>query len=131
MMKRLAAPNAGFTLLEVLVSMVIFSIASAAMAQSFLTHLTMNNRSERRSEAIASAQQVLDQIRTEDPTSLPASGSASPVTVTMGPRTYTVTATYCGDNTFCTSNNIRHIGIEVAYRNTVIYEVETVYSQLR
>ena len=131
MMRSRANSSEGFTLLEVLVSMVIFAIASAAMAQSFLTHLTMNNRSERRSEAIASAQQVLDQIRTEDPTSLPVSGSVAPVTVVMGPRTYTVTATYCGENTFCTSNNIRHIGIQVAYRNTVIYEVETVYSQLR
>ena len=128
---RLLRRNRGFTLLEVLVSLVIFSLASAAMATSFLTHLQRNNQTERRSEAIAAAQQILDQIRTEEPTALPNSGSDSPVDITMGNRTYAVTATYCSDPTYCTSNNIRHIRVTVDYRDETIYEVETIYAQLR
>ncbi len=62
---------------------------------------------------------------------MPTTGSDAPVEITMGPRSYEVTVTYCLNTAICVTNNVRHITVEVVYRDEIIYEVETVYAQLR
>ena len=121
----------GFTLLEVLVSISIFTIAALGMAKAFTDHLSVNTRSERRSEAIAAAQQVLDDLRTQDPATFPTTGAAPVVNVPFGERTYEVHVFYCTDDTYCSSANVRQLHTEVRLNGTIFYQVDTVYAQLR
>lgn len=121
----------GFTLLEVMITMVIFGIVAASMASAFAAQAWFNTRSESRSEAVAAAQQVLDQLRFEDPASLPESGSDDPVDVTVGNHTYQVVVSYCTVPSFCTTANNRHIQVDVSYYDTVRYSVQTVFTRLQ
>jgi prepilin-type N-terminal cleavage/methylation domain-containing protein len=120
----------GFTLLEVMVSLLIFNIAALGIAQSFLVHLKRNTENERRGESVQVAQQVMDEIRVKDPTSLPHSGSTTQ-DVTLGHRTYEVTTTYCKLSAYCTSNNIRSVSVEVSLEGNLQYAADTVFAQLR
>ncbi|MCS6926144.1 MAG: prepilin-type N-terminal cleavage/methylation domain-containing protein [Candidatus Binatia bacterium] len=58
--------SAGFTLIEVLVAMVIFAIATAATASLMFHSTTYLAQSNERSRAIAIAQQVVEDLRTVD-----------------------------------------------------------------
>ena len=129
--KRLTHGACGFTLLEVLVAVGIFSVASAAIATCFASQLKFNYKYETKSGAIAAAQQVLDGIRVLDPTTLPSSGSATPQTVTIGGKNFVVNVTYCSPSTYCVSNNIRALHVVVTYANVTQYTVDTIFSQLR
>jgi prepilin-type N-terminal cleavage/methylation domain-containing protein len=120
-----------FTLLEVLVSLLIFSVVSSSLSAVFINHLKQNSRGEIRSGAIAVAQQVLDDARSQDPASLPSTGSSSAQTISGGQRNYQVVQHYCLNSAYCPTTNTRHIKVEVSYLGTIIYAVETVYTQLR
>lgn len=121
----------GFTLLEVMISLFIFSIVIAGMSPAFVAQLQQNTASEIKTEAIMAAQQVLDSIRLQDISGLPVSGAGATTTITLGERNYVVTPTYCADVSFCVSNVTRHISISVTYANVIRYETETVFTQLR
>lgn len=121
----------GFSLLEVLVSIVIFGVVSMGMAVAFVTNLKTNTASEVRSQASEIAQRYLDELRTVDPGSLPSSGTTGPQTFTLGKRSYAVLTTYCADASLCASSTMRHLRIRVQYQNREVYRVDTVFSQLR
>jgi type II secretion system protein I len=123
-------PQKGFTLLEVLVSLSIFSIVSAGMAKSFAFQLSTNSRNERKSAAILAAQQVLDDLRSRDPNTFPTSGSNTQ-TVSIGERDFSVVTSYCSVSSYCTSTNIRHLKVDVNLLGETQYSVSTVYAQLR
>jgi type II secretion system protein I len=121
----------GFTLLEVLVAMTIFSLAAIGMAQAFTSHLKANTASEVRSQATNAAQQVLDQLRTIDPATLPSSGNSSAQAVTVDRRNYSVVVQYCAETSLCPSSSTKHLRARVSYRNSEVYRVDTVFTQLR
>lgn len=121
----------GFSLIEVLVSISLFSIIGMGLAKGFIMQMRSNNDSAIRIQAISAAQQVLDRIRTTDPASLPTGGSAVAETVTVSGRNYSVVITYCAISAYCTAVTTRHIRAAVSYRNSKRYEVDTVFSQLR
>ncbi len=121
----------GFTILEVLVSLSIFSIASVAIAKSFTNHLAFNKQAERRSGAITAVQQVLDGLRVLDPSTLPTTGTSAAQNVTVGNKTYAVTTQYCRITSYCSSANVRFLTVKAKYRGTDQYTVDTIYSQLR
>jgi prepilin-type N-terminal cleavage/methylation domain-containing protein len=120
-----------FSLLEALIAIVIFGIASVGMAQAFITHMSFNTASERKTGALAAAQLVLDETRLVDPATLPSTGTASR-TVSAANRTYSVVTTYCPSNlsSYCTSTT-RGLRVEVNFNGQLQYKVETVFSQLR
>lgn len=120
----------GFTLIEVMIAVAIFGLVIAGMAPAFAAHIRFNTESELRSNAIAAAQHTLDELRFEDVTSMPSSGSVGPTNVVVGDKTFQVVRTFCGTASYCTSNRIRHIRVEVSYRERVIYGIETVYTDL-
>ncbi len=122
--------SAGFSLIEGLVSISIFSIFSVFISQAFIVHLGTNTRSENSSLAIFAAQKVLDDLRQQDPATMPTTGTATQ-TVTIDGKPFSVVTAYCSPNTYCTSTNIKAIKITVNYRNKKFYEVDTVFSQLR
>lgn len=120
----------GFTLLEVMVSMCIFMVVSATMANSFMGHLKQNSSTEVRNGAVAAAQQKLDTLRLIDPPAMPSSGSTTE-SLASGGRSFSVKTLYCLTPTYCTSNNSRDITVRVSYRGKQVYETETVYTRLR
>lgn len=120
----------GFTLVEAAFALAILGIAMAAMLPSFIDFLDANSLSEERSNAVAAAQQVMEELRQFDPGSLPSSGSSAVQTVAIGEHEYEVTAFYCRNASYCSAAG-RHIVLEVNYGGKTIYTVETVYARLR
>ena len=121
----------GFTLIETIVALGVFGVASAAIANGFIMQMRTNNQNTQRGESIAAAQFVLDQQRVIDPISMPASGTSAPQNVTVGSHTYSVTITYCAVPAYCVSPNVRHLRVNVSYQTVLRYSVDTVYAQLR
>lgn len=122
--------QAGFTLIEFMFAVTVFGVAAAAMTQSFAQMSQRNANHEVRSGAIGAAQKVLDELRIENVTSLPSTGSTT-TEVVYGGRTFSVQTTYCAIAAYCASNSIRHIRVGVIYREQTRYQVDTVFCQLR
>lgn len=121
----------GFTLIEVIVSLGLFSIITAGVLPGFLYFTKYNTDSEIKQGAVEAAQKTLDGIRLLDPSTLPTTGSVTTTSVSGGERSYSVTVSYCQNATYCTSANMRHISVSVSYKGTTKYSVETVYTKLR
>ncbi len=126
-----ACDEAGFSLLEVLVAITLFSIVSMGLARGFIMQMKSNTDSEIRAQSLSAAQYVLDRLRTVDPASLPSSGSAAPETVSISGRNYSVTIRYCALASYCIAATTRHLRATVSYQNKQRYEVDTVFTQLR
>lgn len=120
----------GFSLMEVLISMSIFSIVAASTVPAFLNQLDHNTQMELRAQAYAAAQQVLDDYRVLEVSTIPDSGSASPVTVNVAGRNFEATTSFCDQAALC-SLTTRHLTVAVQYQGEELYEVQTVYTQLR
>lgn len=141
--------NNGFTLVETIAGMVIFLVASTAIIPIFMTYKLSIIKNDNRVGAVAIAQQVMDNLRSidvttlRDPnvntlgtsTSLPvAAGGASLDSLSYKGKTYSATITYCETASYCDTNS-KHIKVKV-YPNgdtTVapIFELETVYARLQ
>ena len=121
----------GFTLVEVLVSMCIFSIVVTSLPAVFMSYLRYNTRTERKTQAIAAAQRVLDRYRVQDPSTMPASGSVSPEAINIDGNTYYVQVEICSTSTHCTSNNNRQIKVDVRNVDELLYSVQTVFTRLK
>lgn len=121
----------GFTLLEVLVSITILALVSASIGPTFHHFFRVNSQMERRTAAIAAAQQMLDNLRFTNPENLPTSGTGSTETVTISQYTFAVTPEFCTVSMYCTGTSTRHISVSVNFAGNVIYELETVYTALR
>jgi type II secretory pathway pseudopilin PulG len=118
------------SLIEALLAIVILGIALASVAQAFITQRTMNELNEQRSGAAAAAQQAMESLRRQDPASMPTSGSSSPQTITVDGRDYQVVTSYCVASTYCGAGS-RHLRLEVSFAGRDLFDVETVYTQLR
>lgn len=123
--------STGFTLLEMLIAIAIFSIGALAMAQVFATNITLNTQSERRTEAIEAAQQYLDSLRVEDPSTWLAEGAGDAQEITVNGHHYTIEPTFCARDSYCTSRNIRQLSLVVKKNGQPYYEIETVFTQLK
>lgn len=119
----------GFSLVEVMVAMALFTMVSALMAPSFIYHLKTNYNSEVKNGAIAASQQRLDILRSQDPSTLPSSGSDTQ-NIAVGERTFSVKTIYCRNSAWCSASS-RNLNLEITHRNKIVYKVETVFSQLR
>ena len=120
----------GYSLLEVLISLAIFSMVFAVMSPAFVSQLKGNRFSQLKMEAIQAANTVIDQKRLIDPALMPASGDEAAITVPVNNKNYSVLVTYCSDSTYCTSNTIRQLRFIVSYNNENVFETETVFTQL-
>lgn len=119
----------GFTLVELLVALGIFSVAMAAVVPALINFAQSNTKNEQRMGAVVAAQQRLDELRLVDPATLPTNGSVT-ANYDSGDRTYSVQTYYCSNNTYCATTTMRHIKVQVRYKNKLLYEAETVYAQL-
>jgi prepilin-type N-terminal cleavage/methylation domain-containing protein len=120
----------GFTLLEVLVAMGLLGMLLAGVVPVFFSLMAVNTRNEERSGAVAAAQQVLEELRQQDPGTLPDSGSTGPHVVPVDRRAFEVTNWYCLASEYCDDNS-RHVLIEVRYGGRTFFSAESVLTQLR
>lgn len=121
----------GFTLLETVVALTLFLIMIAGFSQAVASQVTHGRNSDIRAKAAMAAQFFLDDLRSEDPATLPTSGAGTTETVTIDDKEFEVTPEYCTEIAYCTSANIRHILVSVVHNGNDIYSVETVYTRLR
>jgi prepilin-type N-terminal cleavage/methylation domain-containing protein len=123
----------GFSMIEVLVSFGIFGIAALGVAKSFGTNLTQNSLSEKRTGAVEAVQQILEQIRVQNVSTLPSGGTETITNVTLGPRVYEVRTKYCAapNDVYCISSNVRFIEAKAILNGRTMYETSTVYAELR
>jgi prepilin-type N-terminal cleavage/methylation domain-containing protein len=119
----------GFSLIESLVALAILAIVMGSLIPGFVYYSRTNTGMETRMEAVAAAQQVLDERRTVNPASMPSSGSTTR-NVTIGNRTFTTRIRYCLQSSYCGANT-RHITVEVEYNGSQVYRTQTVYTQLK
>lgn len=116
---------AGLTLIEAVIAIAILAILMAGLVPGFVSFSQTNTRMELRSGAVAVAQQVMDGLRV---TGVPVGVTTR--TVDSGVRTYNVNIFVCSEgsaNCF-TSNDARHIRLEVSFDGVTHYQVETVYT---
>jgi type II secretory pathway pseudopilin PulG len=125
-----AGRERGATLVEALVALAILGVALTGILPSFITQLQSNTRSEERTSAVVAAQLVMDFHRLEDPEAMPTTGTSAPQLVTIGGLEYEVTTRYCVEPAFC-GDESRHLVVEVHRLGRKIFDVETVYTQLR
>jgi len=130
-MRAKAVDQAGYTLIEVMASVVILATVLAYSSKSFVAHLSANHRGEIRSEGAQAAQTVLDELRSATVSDLPNSGSDSPVDIQVNDkRSFQVLVSYCTASQYCMSNESRHLELQVSYRGEVVYSTETVFTGL-
>jgi type II secretory pathway pseudopilin PulG len=123
--------NQGFTLFETAIALIIFFIIIGIMI-SFFTDQRLNIiNNEIKTGAVTFSQEILDELRQKDITTLPSSGSAIRTKTLIG-KDYSATITYCGTGTtaYC-SASARHIKVQVNYGNQEVYSVETIYTRLQ
>jgi|GEM_PF-2676827 len=126
----------GLTLVEAVVSILIFFVALGGIVPISLNYSLAAIRNEQRTGAIAISQQILDELRQVDIRTLP-SGNTTATTLPSGDplpdsvmgRDYSPQITYCetSNTNYCTSDS-RHIKIEVLKDGRSIYEVDTVFT---
>ncbi len=119
----------GFGIIEAVVAMAILLVVLAAIVPVFLHYLKTNTATEIRSQAMAVAQEVLEELRLRDPRTLPTSGTTTQDRIRDG-RTFTVVVNYCAEASLC-FGNARHLTLEVRYEGKKVYALETVYTALR
>ncbi len=121
--------NRGFTLIEVVIALFIFLTVCASTAPAFMNQAKFNAASETKTVAINLAEKILNHIRKEDITSYPKSGSETKE-YNIGSRKLLSTISFCKKNEYCKTAS-RHITIDIAHNNEIVYSVETVYTQLK
>lgn len=119
----------GFSLVEVLVSLSIIMLISTGIFHSLMMNIKHTRNSFYRSQAVQVAQEYLDRLRHQDPTSIPSSGNATD-SITIGEREFEIDVSYCLKNQFC-GLNTRHVSLEIFHNGVKYFDVETVYTKLK
>ena len=120
----------GFSLIETLVALGILGVVIAAASTSLIKNLYYNHRAEILFEGVHAAQTVLDDLRFEDISNLPSTGTDSPRTVTsQSKRQYKVYVTYCKTSQYCSSESVRQLHVRVEFKSRTVYETETVFTE--
>ena len=120
----------GFSLVEAVCALGLLAIVLLGIVPTIQVLMQANTISEQRSNAVAAAQQVMESLRQQSPSSLPSSGSSSVQIVSVGTRDYEVVAHYCTRSEYC-NDDMRQIKLEVGYAGQNVYIVETVYTRLQ
>jgi type II secretory pathway pseudopilin PulG len=130
----------GFTLMEAVVALTLVTMCLGFSMPLFLYVRINNKKSELRTGAIIVAQQVLDNIRQGDPTTLPSNTSLNvqytfpaPVnsqTVNVLGNNYTAYLNYCETAAYCTTNS-REVRVEIKNNGYSIYTVAAIYTKFQ
>ncbi|WP_162393772.1 type IV pilus modification PilV family protein [Deinococcus kurensis] len=128
------APQAGFTVIELLVALTILGIAMATVMSAMLANTNMNTSVEKRANAVRISEQLMEAYRQRadyGTMRLPVTES-----ITRNGRAYTAVTTFCpidlppATRTDMPCNNTSvYIRIEVKDGSTVLQKVETYFTQ--
>lgn len=129
-MRKLEHLQQGFSLVELLGALAVLGIIVGVMLTAIIGNTQLNTRTEQNAQATVAAQQVLDDARTSDPSSMPLSGAKAAETVNVGGRDYKVTLRYCVSTPNYCSGNARQIQAKVEYGGKNIFTVETVFTSV-
>lgn len=119
--------QSGFSLVEAVVALVVLAVILAALLPAFTRNMQANTDSEKRTAAVAIAQQEIDNLRATS--NWPSSGSTKDVD--SGQGTYETVLTY---ERYCRGatcfDGARLVSVEVRFNDRSLYEVETVFTLL-
>ena len=118
--------NAGFSLVEVMVTMAVFAIAAAAIASQMFHATATISENNQASEAIALAQQALEDLRTLDYQDM----ATDSKTVTWKGKTFTVAWKVTEDEP---EAGMKTIVVTVSWDEkgkTKSYATQSIYSQI-
>jgi type II secretory pathway pseudopilin PulG len=131
----------GLTLVEVIIATIFFGVAVAVVMPGFMNFQTTTISNEGKLGAVAISQQILDQLRRVDPSTLPSAGTST----SMPSGTSTTDMNYLGKQysaviTYCPSPapnsppspcdaNTRQIQVQVSLYGKPIYTVETLFTK--
>jgi type II secretory pathway pseudopilin PulG len=118
------------TLVEALIAVAILGIAVTAVMPAFMSLMDVNTRDEERSGALAATQHVLEELRHDDPATMPDSGADPLQLIVIDGREYEVLVRYCTTAAYC-GDDSRHLLVEVSYGGREIAAVESVFTRLR
>lgn len=123
-MKRMKLTSAGFTLMEVLVALTIFSITSLAATQLIVASTALISENNTASQAIAAAQGAIENMRNVTYAEMVDGSDPDP------PPPFTITWTVSDDDP---APNMKTVVVKVSWQakgETKYYEVESVYSEI-
>lgn len=125
----------GVTLVEAIVSTIIFSLAMFTVVPTLTQFQLQAATNENRVNAISVSQQVLDAIRLSDVEELPSSGThttlpdgTSTSNILYRGKYYSGTTTFCQNNSLCDTKS-RQIIVTVSQNGKSLYTVETLYTK--
>lgn len=120
--------SAGFTLIEVLVAMVTFAIASAATASLMFHSTTFIAKSNQRSQAITIAQQAIEDLRAVDYSAM---DSGSTTVDWKDQSAYFIVNWDISDDD--PEPNMKTIVVSVSWESkgvTSVYETQSIYTDI-
>jgi type II secretory pathway pseudopilin PulG len=144
--------EAGITLVETMVSLIIFLAVLAGLVPAYVSYRLQSIKNPVRLGAVSVSQQILDEIReVRDVNTLPNDGLAKTTTnpaprntdltnLTAYGKTYSAQVTYCetvpiNKSSYCTLN-ARYIAVKVFQKfnngtvsDNPVYEVSTIYTK--
>jgi type II secretory pathway pseudopilin PulG len=138
-------PEAGLTLIETIVSLLVFLVVIAGVVPAYLTYRLQSIQNPVRIGAVAVSQQVMEEIRQITAVNdLPSAGSANQTpapknnplnSLSAYGKTYSATIYYCEKAAFCDTNS-RYIRVAVFQKfgdgslsSAPVYEVSTIYTK--
>lgn len=127
----------GMTLVETIVALVIFLIILGFMIPLFAKQRINTIKNEIETGAVTVSQQIMDELRQTNITTLPNSGSTTALpsgesltSISVMNKVYSATIFYCETAVNC-SSGARHIRVQVNYNGQTVYQVTTVYTQVQ
>ena len=123
----------GFSLIEALIALSILSVVLASVVPLFITFSRSNLDSQHRTEAIAVAQMVVDELRQQSfeqwPESWPDPDGVKSLSSGHEDTLYDARISYCTADLPLCGSGARHTRVEVVKDGKTYYQVETVYTQ--
>ena len=121
--------QAGFSVVELMIAVGLFSVCLSSLASTCYRFLGMNTKMEQRIAAQTVAQDLLEGYRQQDPAALPSTGSSS-ATIVKGSRSFDTSTQYCVNASYCTTSS-RQLTVTVSYRGATMVTLTTVFTALR
>ena len=119
----------GSSLIETLVALSILATALLFIFGALSSFSLINSRNQTRTHAAVAARTLLEELRFEDPATLPDTGSQTS-TANIGQYQFTIVTQFCVNSSYC-DDHTRHVVVRVQEDGQQVFETETVITQLR
>ncbi len=139
--------QAGFSIIEMLVALVILGVALTSILPVFINYATVNRNTEIRAEAVSAAERVMDGLRQRSfnqwgdfETVMERDGvevaTGDPNDTTDNGRTYEVAMEWCNQPetglSLCDANGQqRHVRVNICLNSQLQYSVTTVFTSVQ